>query len=284
MGRLSVFFNSRKLILVPFLVVTSYTSIYSQGNCLIYPEESGERIACELSYRAVEYRQGSRESQLLFDAAIEIGPKYAWGYYEKSVPFFKRGLLNEGVRILNKAIALEPKRYLSYRAYWYFSHQSYSACIADLERYYVSLNGPMDFTPGGDMEMKMLLGLAYAQTANLIKGIAVVQDRIDTYQSEAYVGSYDYHVLGVLHFDNRQLEEAARAFEKQIELNEYFADSYYYLGLIKRYQGEEIEAQRLLQESLDRFEGRKGGHSFSGFLDYNVNKDDVQSELAKVGS
>lgn len=275
--------DNLKLILLTLIGMVSYFSGHAQGNCLIYPEGSGERTACEMSYRALEYRQGSKESQMVFDSAIEIGPKYAWAYYEKSVPFFKRGMLNEGVKLLNKAIELDPKRYLTYRAYWYFSHQSYGACIADLERYYATLNGTMDFTPGGDMEMKMLLGLSYAKTGDLVKGIAQVRDRIDTYESDAYVGSYDYHVLGILLFENEQFDEAAVAFESQIALNEYFADSYYYMGLIRKYQGEEIEARNWFQESLDRFEGRKGGHSFNGFIDFNVTKQDVEQELGKGG-
>ena len=50
-------------------------------------------------------KQGSKESQLLFDKAISMGPKYAYAYYQKSVPYFKRGLFAEGLSLITKAIA-----------------------------------------------------------------------------------------------------------------------------------------------------------------------------------
>lgn len=254
--------------------------VQGQDNCLIYDENSGERLACELSYRAITYKQGGKNSQLLFDAAIEIGPGYAWAYYEKSVPYFKRGLLNEGVTILNKAIAIDPVNYLCYRAYWYFSHRSYAACIADLERYYFTLNGPVRSTPGGDMEMRMLLGMAYAKTGALEKAIKLVSTAIDSYESQGYfIGPFDYHVLGILHYENNQLEEAQAAFKKQIQMNENFADSYYYLGRIKKAQDEPQMAIDLFEKCYALFNGARGGFTFNSFLDWNVGKDDVEKEL-----
>ncbi len=118
MDKLKAYFNktSSRLVLSVLSITIAHLS-FGQGNCLIYEKNSGERKACELSYQAIGYKQGSRESQILFDSAIAIGPNYAWAYYEKSVPYFKRGLLNEGIKLLNKAVALEPgNHYLCYRA------------------------------------------------------------------------------------------------------------------------------------------------------------------------
>ena len=100
----------KKVILITFIVNMTFS--FAQTNCFIYPEGSGERKACELSYKAIEYRQGSKESQILFDSAIAVGPKFAWAYYEKSVPYFKRGFLHEGLQILNKAIEFRTHRIL----------------------------------------------------------------------------------------------------------------------------------------------------------------------------
>ncbi|MEO0337824.1 MAG: hypothetical protein AAF242_01290 [Bacteroidota bacterium] len=162
------YYKTTGFFLILFLAQSHF--LFSQGNCLIYPEDSGERIACELSYRALEYRQGSKESQLLFDYAIKIGPKYAWAYYEKSVPFFKRGMLAEGLSLINKAIDLEPYNYLYYRAYWYFYNCSYDYCIRDLEELYTLYKAGYTTTPSGELEMRLLLAMAYAQNENLPKG------------------------------------------------------------------------------------------------------------------
>lgn len=257
------------------------TVAFGQGNCLIYPEHSGERLACELSYRAITYKQGSKASQLLFDAAIRLGPNYAYAYYEKSVPFFKRGMLNEGVNLLNKAIALEPENYLCYRAYWYFSHRSYQACIDDLETYYNKLNATLGSTPGGDMEMHMLLGMSYAATNQVQKGIDVVTKAIASYEALNYfIGPFDYHVLGLLYFENNELKKAQSAFDLQLQMNEHFADTYFYLGKIAKIESNDSKASELLKMALEKLNGVDGGFSFSGFADYNVSKEMVE-ELIK---
>lgn len=278
MEKLQKYFNKAFLVL-SFFNALPY-AVKGQGNCLIYDENSGERLACELSYRAVTYKQGSKTSQILFDAAIDIGPGYAWAYYEKSVPYFKRGLLSQGVELLNKAIDIDPENYLCYRAYWYFSHRSFEACISDLERYYYTLNGPPRSTPGGDMEMRMLLGLTYAQTGNLKKAIELVSNTIGSYETQGYfVGPFDFHVLGILYYANNQLVKAQAAFEKQTELNENFADTYYYMGLIKSAESNEEAAIKLFRKSLNLFNGMNGGFTFNSFLDWNVSKNNVEKEL-----
>ena len=178
---------------VLFIILCFSLSSLAQPNCHIYPEGSGERKACELSYKAIEYAQGSKESQLLFDQAIAIGPKFAWAYYEKSVPYFKRGFLYEGLQILNKAIELEPKEYLCYRAYWHWQYQNYKLCIQDLETYYSLPRAYIQFTPGGDKDMRIILGLAYAKHGDFKKGIRTIQNCMDSYDYESDIGLTDYH-------------------------------------------------------------------------------------------
>ena len=173
-------FYCRCFCLALFFFICNIGFLLGQGNCLLYAEGSGERSACELSYRALEYKQGSKESQFLFDQAIEIGPNYAWAYYEKSVPFFKRGLFAEGVFLINKAIELEPQNYLYYRAYWYFYNRSYELCIKDLEELYTVYKTFYTTTPGGEMEMRVILALAYAQSGNVSKGINWILNLMDS--------------------------------------------------------------------------------------------------------
>ncbi len=266
-------------LIICFLLAPSIIS--AQGNCLLYPDDSGERIACELSYRAIEYRQGGKDSQLLFDAAIEIGPNYAWAYYEKSVPYFKRGMLAEGMEILNHAVALEPEHYLYYRAYWYFYHRSYAACIADLENLYIDFEAPITFTPGGDLEMRLILAMAYGQSGDIPKGIQSIKDCFESYGNQEYlIGLHDYHLLGVLYYEDGQYDKSLEAFEQQIAVNENLADTYYYLGLIRKSQGDEQAAKAHFNQSKDKFEGDGGGYSSNGFLDYNVSEKMVERKLS----
>lgn len=269
--------------LVFIMLLAANHLVNGQGNCLLYTANSGERLACELSYRAIEYKQGGKNSQILFDAAIKLGAAYAYAYYEKSVPFFKWGLLRQGVELLNQAIALEPENYLCYRAYWYFSHRSYEMAIKDLEHYYFALNGPARTTPGGDLEMRMLLGMAYVQTNQSTKAAQVVSDGMAGYKSEGFpIGPYACHMLGVFYYKNDQLSNAVESFKMQIEMNEHFADSYYYLALIRQEEDKLEESKELLELALSKLGGQNGGYSFNGFDAFNVYKVDVERKLSSL--
>jgi len=263
-----------------FIFFINGNLLFSQGNCLVFEEDSGERIACELSYRALEYKQGSKMSQLLFDKAIEIGPKYAWAYYQKSVPFFKRGLFAEGVSLINKAIELEPQNYLDYRAYWYFYNRSYDFCISDLESLYTTYKASYVNTPGGDLEMRLLLAMAYAHSGKVSKGISCVQNLMESYKDKLYLkGNYDHFCLGILYYKNNQFDLAEAEFEKQIIVDDKFADTFYYIGLIKEKQSKPSLAKSNFRQSLERFKGKNGGYSVNIFTEFNMGIADVEKKI-----
>lgn len=265
-----------------FLLILSFycTMLTGQGNCLVFDEDSGERLACELSHRASEYKQGSKESQLLFDHAIRLGPDYAWAYYQKSVPFFKRGMFAEGVSLINKAIELEPRNYLYYRAYWYFYNRSYEYAIKDLEALYVTHQSTYNTTPGGELEMRLILAMAYAQSGNVPKGIEWIKDLMGKYQNQPHLkGVFDHFCLGVLYYHNKQLNLAKAELDKQLEVDDKFADTYYYLGLIYEQLSDQNLANQNFREALSKMNRENGGYSMNIFEAFNVSIKDVEEKL-----
>jgi hypothetical protein len=82
------------------------------------------------------------------------------------------------------------------------SHDSYARCIADLERYYYTFYQGLDFTPGGEAEMRILLGLAYANTGSVDKGIEMITNYLVSDEAQGFIGAYDYFVLGALYYQN----------------------------------------------------------------------------------
>lgn len=96
-----------------FLAV--YSQISAQVNCSIFTEENC-RKACEISNQAGEF-QGLSLSQLAFDKAIEICPTYDDAYFEKSVPYLKTGDFVTWKALIDKAVELNPKEHLGYRAW-----------------------------------------------------------------------------------------------------------------------------------------------------------------------
>lgn len=268
-----------KIIYTLLLIVISHFT-YGQVNCFIYPEGSNERKACELSYKAIEYSQGSRESQMIFDESIAISPKFDWSYYEKSVPYFKRGFLHEGIQILNKAIDLKPEQYLWYRAYWFWQYRNYKLCIDDLERYYKL---PRAFkyqtTPGGEKDMRIILGLAYAKIGNLKKGAETIENCIKSYESESDIGFTDYHTLGILYLKNKDYQKAVDTLKKQLRILE-FAESYYFLGLAHKKLNKLADAKNHLKKALELFEGDNRYKVPNA--GYRVYKYDVEEEIKSL--
>ena len=229
------------------------TLIFCQENCFAYLENSPERKACELCDEALKHQQGSKESQLIFDKAIAIGPNFAWSYYQKSVPYLKRGFLNEGLQILNKAVKLKPLEYLCYRGYWYWQYKNYDLCIKDLETYYALPKAYLQFTPGGEKDMRLILGLAYAKNKNLEKGIKIIEDYIAQFKTEGDIGFSDYHTLAMIYTLNNQNDKAIKTMAKQLAINQDIPDSYYYLGLAYKQKSEFKNAIIYFKKALLKF-------------------------------
>lgn len=216
------------------LCLLSTIALYGQGNCLVYPEDSDEKKACELCHKAVTLKQGSRESQLLFDEAIAISPSFAYSYYQKSVPYFKRGFLLEGLYNLNQAVSLEALNYLCYRAYWYWQYKNYKLCIRDLERFYALPNAYSEYTPGGEKSMQVILALAYAKNKQLVKGIHTLERYIEQVETSDFIGTTDYLSLAILYIKNEQYEKGITTLKKQLSINKDIPDTFYYLAIANK--------------------------------------------------
>lgn len=269
-----------KKVIFLFLFGYSTTILYSQGNCLLYAKGSNERKACRLGEKAIKLKQGSKESQQIFDSILKLNPKYAWAYKEKSVPYFKRGFVIEGLELLNMAVALKPERHLTYRAYWYFQNRNYKKCIEDLERYYALPNSyKNELTPGGDKDMRLLLAMSYAKLGQVKKGITIVEKCLLSYK-EIDFGLLDYYVLGLLYVKNKEYNNAIKAFKNQLKINDKYVDTYYYLGMAYKEIGETQKAKKVLQKALLLY--KDVYRIKNGYLCFKVYKLDVETALEKI--
>lgn len=216
---------------------------------------------------------------MLFDSAIVFSPHFDYAYYQKAVPYLKRGFLEEGIKLLNKAVELAPLDHLTYRATWYFQHESYAYCRRDLERFYAMDGAYLSYTIGGGLEMRILLGIVYSKMGENEKAVETVLVAIDEYPSRDFMGIYDYHTLGISQYFNGDYATAQETLEKSIAVNAEIADTYYFLALVEEELGNATAAHQRLQESINRFEGREGGYSGYPFC-FAVIEDVVEEKLA----
>jgi tetratricopeptide (TPR) repeat protein len=216
---------------------------------------------------------------LLFDSAIVLSPHFDYAYYQKAVPYLKRGFLEEGIKLLNKAMELAPLDHLTYHANWYFQHESYAYFRRDLERFYVMDCAYLSYTMGGGLEMRILLGIVYSKMGENAKALQTLLAAIAEFPSPDFMGIYDYHTLGISQYFNGDYATAQETLEKSIAVNAEFADTYYYLALVEEELGNATAAHQRLQESINRFEGREGGYSGYPFC-FAVIEDVVEEKLA----
>lgn len=74
------------------LLVTSPFCTIAQINCDVYKMENNQACyeACIIATEDT-YGQGTKRSQLNFDKAIALCPNLDYAYFEKAVPYLKRG-------------------------------------------------------------------------------------------------------------------------------------------------------------------------------------------------
>jgi tetratricopeptide (TPR) repeat protein len=205
--------------------------LFGQPNCNIYKWNNNDSCyqACILATEAAEY-QGWRLSQVGFDKAIELCPILDYAYFEKSVPYLKRGDFIPWKELIDKAVSLNPAKHLGYRGWCRYQFlRDYKGAITDIE----TLDSLIDYDIGrsinSDYHLTIVRALCYKAIGQKEKAIAIIENQLA--QKEYRPGLYDYLHLGVLKLEAGAFEEAITCFKNQIDKNDYLAETYYYLGL-----------------------------------------------------
>ncbi|KPM33409.1 Hypothetical protein I595_312 [Croceitalea dokdonensis DOKDO 023] len=189
-------------------------------------------------------RQGSQESQYCFDLSIQSDNTFSYSYFEKSVPYNKRGDYSKGFALLNKAVELNPKMHLGYRGWLrLMKFKDYLGCIRDLEE--LQNISPKKMFAWGQ-NINCLLAISYysigkSQLASSKINIAIQQNsELATY--------YLYRAIIGLNLKN---ESVIDDLLKCIDINNQFAEAYFYLGKFYIKTGHRIEAIFSLKKALE---------------------------------
>lgn len=246
--------NRKKWFLLIIGVVTAALA-WAQPNCNVYTDGSPCRKACEFCYKAIDEDQGSRKSQLYFDSAIAICPTLAYAWFEKSVPYLKRGDFATWYKLLDKAVELEPNQYLGYRAGCLFpTLKDYKTVIRDLERLDKLRNGgALGYSPGGDYDLRIFLGLSRRESGDYEGALKELNKAIAQAEKENRVGAYDYIHRAVTYFQLKDYNAARNDLQQQLLIYPQLADTHYYLGLLAEASSNSIEAKRYYQLAYDKY-------------------------------
>ena len=172
---------------------------------------------------------------------------------EKAVPYLKRGLFIEWKEMNDKAVDLSPEEYLGYRGWCRLQFlRDYKGAIKDIEELKSIVNYDIGDCQTGDYHLNIALALCYKKIGDFDKArkLIIQHQNSDNY----YLGLYDYYHLGVLEYESGNFNKALFYLNKQIEHNDYFGETYYYMALTnkKLNQFEEYSLNLVKAESYYR--------------------------------
>lgn len=198
-----------------YIIKISLSLFFLLGSLLIYYLlffSSKER-----RFSFAERTQGQNLSQKIFNVLIFQDPKFSDAYFEKSVAHNKRGNYDEGFKLLNKAVELDPKLHLGYRGWLkYHKVKDYNGCISDLKKL-DSLTPNFVDAPWGD-NIHYVLGLAYKGLQK--NDLALLEfNKALMHDDSSFVNTNLFLHKGIICYQGEKFEEALRNFEAYRKIN-----------------------------------------------------------------
>jgi len=206
--------------------------VLAQPNCNVYKWNNDTLCyqACLEAMQAIEFSQGSKKSQVHFDKAIDLCPTFDYAYFEKAVPYLKRGLFVQWKLLIDKAVELNPRDHLGYRGWCRYQFlRDYEGAIKDIEKLDSLIDYDIGYSINGDYHLNIARALCYKGIGEKKKAIEIIEKQLSL--EKYHPLSYDYLHLGVLKLETNDYKDAIMAFKKQIAINDYLAETYYYVAL-----------------------------------------------------
>lgn len=254
----------------------------SQSNCNLYQHDSDCYQACLETEKATEVYSGSAVFQEHLLAAIALCPEFHHAYFELSVNYAKRGLMQEWKALIDKAVELSPTDHLGWRGWyhWFFMN-NYEEAIADIERLDLLTDFDLGTTGDGLYHLNILKALCHKQLGNVGRALTIMTACIAG--DEYYQGSYDYLHLGVLYLENKEPTKALAAFENQNAYNE-ISEGYFYSAQAYVALGRFEKAHDLFREALEKYDQGITMHDPYRQLIDEIYRVDIEEALTSVTS
>jgi tetratricopeptide (TPR) repeat protein len=238
----------RLLIVLSFAFITAHLT--AQVNCNVYKYNGDEACykACVAYNKGEQLAQGSRESQVLFDEAIKHCPNFDYAWMEKSVPYLKNGDFVNWKKLIDEAVRLNPSGHLGYRGWCRFQFlRDYKGAIRDIELLDSIRQYDIGYSVNGDYHLKIALALCYKMIGQKEKAIGIIERQLAV--PDYSVLPFDYLHLGVLKLETGDIVGAIATLQKQIEFNDYLAETYYYLSQCYERKADIKESLSLMEKA-----------------------------------
>ncbi|HOX83193.1 MAG TPA: tetratricopeptide repeat protein [Chryseolinea sp.] len=213
-------------------------------------------------------RYFSPEYQVYVDSAIALNPGMAYLYQQKAMPYFKQGKYELGLKSLDKAVDLDPKSHIDYRAFikCIFA-KTYQDAIKDFLTA-KKIKGENGFVM--DHSYDFYMGVCYLQLNDFQKSLDYLERSIEHTRKangESWIHSLDLLYAGIASQELNQHEKAIQFFDQALQNYPTFSDAKYYKS-ISLFRTDQIElAEKTLIDCENDF---KSG--------YTINEDNAVYE------
>jgi tetratricopeptide (TPR) repeat protein len=184
------------------------------------------------------------EGQLAADSVLTIDPTNAYILQQKGVPYLKGGDFVSWIKIIDKAVQYNPKRYLAYRGFCKAIFvKDYEGALLDFEE----IQRLKPNTPVYEMDhsMEYFRSLCYLEMGQLDSARFFMEKSIkwqlDT-RSIEWTHYGDLFYMGVIYYEFNDMSKAQYYIDASLKNYAQFPDAHYYKALILNKLGKSGEA------------------------------------------
>lgn len=202
---------------------------------------------------ATRLMQGSDIEQHLLDKSIELNPRNAKAWFEKSAWAIKAGNYLQYLNYMGKACELDPQSYLGWRGavkLYYF--RDYEGAIIDLHNHQALFRNAVT-SPRGE-NVYFLIGQAKKQSGDLSGAIEAFDKYISYISSESgpeWVDVYCYLYRGNIFREMGNLKESLVEYDKAIGLFSNCSEAYFFMALSFFELGEAQRACHAIDKAIE---------------------------------
>ncbi|MEO6684622.1 MAG: tetratricopeptide repeat protein [Dyadobacter sp.] len=189
------------------------------------------------SKKAWKFGYNHPDWEASWDSLIAICPNIAEAYQEKAIPYLKSGDYAKTFELEDKAVELDPKRWIAYRGFLHcIFTKNYSKALADfqLAEQLVPNASVMDHT------YSFFCGLSFLETGELEQAEKMFQKDIEQQKSRGKDNDIHFNsllYLGIVHLEMNEYIEAERNFRDCLNYYSQMPEANYYLARVLKATG-----------------------------------------------
>lgn len=250
--------NSTCLVaLIPILSIGQNTDTTNPDNII-----EQYLTGCASKYN---YNYQMNEWQQCLDEGLKKDSTIAYLWQQKAMPYFKVKKYEVGMRFLDKAVQIDPKRWQPYRAFIKCIFQkSYAESLIDFESCIEKWGDQYEM----DHPYSFYMALCYLQLNEFKKAEQLLENYIQTtikLRGTEWVHPTALFYLGITLYEQQSYAEAIQRFDQALEIYKNFSDVKVYKALCLMYLNKDVELANILM--LEAKEDSKMG--------YTINEDNV---------